>query len=179
MAMARATLSERFWSKVDKSGDCWVWTGSRDLKGYGKINIGCTPTLAHRVSWQIKSGDIPEGLFVLHRCDNPPCVNPAHLFIGTAGDNVQDMMSKGRQRKGWIRCGKGHPMSGSNLYIQPKTGKRNCAACKLERTKKRRSSGYRHTENARARQLYAENLEESRRKGREKQCARAAKRKSQ
>lgn len=92
-------LTERFWRKVDKSAGpegCWPWTGSRHGFGYGFVSAGGKRRGAHRVSWELANGPIPDGLSVCHRCDNPPCVNPAHLFLGTVGDNTRDMMAKGR-----------------------------------------------------------------------------------
>ena len=100
------TLSVRFWDKVDTSAgmfDCWVWMGSRNPDGYGNISIQNKSKSAHRISWEIHNGRIPKGLHVLHRCDNPPCVNPSHLFLGTNADNVADMNAKGRQRPGLPR----------------------------------------------------------------------------
>lgn len=96
--MARP-LNERFWAKVaiGAEDECWPWSGAAAAHGYGHVwgeknkNVG-----AHRVSWELHNGPIPDGLDVLHRCDNPPCVNPAHLFLGTATDNGRDMVSKGR-----------------------------------------------------------------------------------
>ena len=88
------TLEERFWAKVDKSGDCWEWTGAKDR--YGQIGHNQKVKAAHRVSWEIHNGAIPDGMCVLHRCDNPPCVRPDHLFIGTMADNCKDRDSKGR-----------------------------------------------------------------------------------
>ena len=94
------TLEERFWEKVDKTGDCWVWTGATS-KGYRKISVNGKMQLAHRVSYELYNGDIPEGeghhgMCCLHRCDTPACVNPAHLFLGTQPENVRDMEEKGR-----------------------------------------------------------------------------------
>lgn len=95
---------QRFWSRVDKSGECWEWTGTRGWRGYGRININRitgtrSPQLAHRVSWMLATGVLPSPEdCVLHRCDNPPCVRPEHLFLGTKKDNVDDMIAKGRQR---------------------------------------------------------------------------------
>jgi hypothetical protein len=76
---------------------CWIWTGSRHKFGYGYIRHEGRTLLAHRVSWQLSKGEIPSGLCVLHRCDNPPCVNPAHLFTGDHADNAADKVSKGRE----------------------------------------------------------------------------------
>lgn len=87
---------ERFWAKVDKSGECWEWTGCKQPSGYGKFRINSQHHRAHRVAWQLTYGDIPSDLLVCHHCDNPSCVNPAHLFLGTQKDNVQDSVRKGR-----------------------------------------------------------------------------------
>jgi hypothetical protein len=100
-------LTERFWSHIDKDGPipehrpelgpCWLWTGSTDNHGYGGINPGHGhPIKAHRVSWEIHNGPIPENLGVLHKCDNPPCVNPMHLWLGTHQENMADRDAKGR-----------------------------------------------------------------------------------
>jgi hypothetical protein len=97
-------LEDRFWEKVDKSGDCWLWTGARDQHGYGSLSVAhegrerrrSVPVKASRVSWQIHNGPIPAGMWVLHRCDNPPCVRPDHLFLGTQLDNMRDASAKGR-----------------------------------------------------------------------------------
>lgn len=94
-----APLEERFWAKVDKSGECWLWLGSRNEEGYGRIGIGGSgnTAAAHRLSWEMANGQkIPSDLVACHKCDNPPCVNPAHIFIGTKKDNAQDAARKGR-----------------------------------------------------------------------------------
>ncbi len=101
------SLQKRFESKyaADQSG-CWVWTASVTRHGYGQIRVGSmkdgsrTMTKAHRVAWAVRYGPIPDGLWVLHRCDNRRCVNPNHLFLGTHEDNMADMMRKGREARG-------------------------------------------------------------------------------
>lgn len=94
----------RFWSFVDPSGGteaCWPWTGGRDFKdGRGRFWIAGTTEYAPRLVWTFVHGEIPEKLHVLHKCDNPPCCNPQHLFLGTLSDNTQDMLRKGRGRYG-------------------------------------------------------------------------------
>ena len=126
------TTKERFWEKVDKSGDCWKWIAHL-LKGYGRFRLNNKTWSAHRVSWTLHYGEIPEGMCVLHRCDNPGCVNPEHLFLGTRTDNMKDRDQKGRGSNGnkyKTFCKRGHPLSGDNLYIVPKAGTRQCHKCK-------------------------------------------------
>lgn len=89
---------ERFWAKVDKAGECWIWTGWQRGKGYGGFETESgTKVSAHRYSYEMAFGPVPAGLHVCHRCDNPPCVRPEHLFAGSNGDNMKDMYRKGRR----------------------------------------------------------------------------------
>lgn len=92
------SLVRRFWKKVSKTKGCWLWTGHTIRGGYGVMRYTSSnrATTAHRISYEIHVGPIPDGMFVLHRCDVPACVNPAHLFLGTQFDNMRDMVAKGR-----------------------------------------------------------------------------------
>jgi hypothetical protein len=102
----KVPLEKRFWSKVNKNAPngCWEWTGS-NTHGYGQIWVNGRLHRANRVSYEIHFGEIPDGLFVCHKCDNPACINPDHLFLGTNSDNMKDCSLKGRigfQKYPWI-----------------------------------------------------------------------------
>lgn len=97
-----STLEERFWQNVDRGDEtgCWLWIGYRDAEGYGHLSAWPTVIAAHRFSFELAHGPIPDGMAVRHRCDNPPCVNPAHLEQGTAIDNNRDKALRGRDATG-------------------------------------------------------------------------------
>lgn len=108
-AMRRGPIGEPLRDKIermsfpDPNSGCWLWTGCVTPKGYGYVGpkVSSGSRFAHRISWEAANGPVPDGMFVLHRCDNPPCVNPAHLFLGTARDNTEDMVRKGRMKAVW------------------------------------------------------------------------------
>jgi hypothetical protein len=98
---------EKYFDPIVIHDACWLWKGCRDKDGYGKLTVmrpsgksSYRPVGAHRISWEIHFGEIPEGMLVLHRCDTPRCVNPAHLFLGTPNDNMQDKVKKKRHSFG-------------------------------------------------------------------------------
>lgn len=95
--LADEKFADRFWSKVDPTGDCWLWTAYTKPDGYGQFTVRKGKFYnAHAVSYALTAGPVPPGMVVCHRCDNPPCVNPDHLFLGTHRDNMHDMSAKGR-----------------------------------------------------------------------------------
>lgn len=127
-------LEARFWRSIVRDGvtDCWLWSKGTTIFGYGQFGAGSLgidrrKLLAHRFSFEIHHGPIPHGLCVLHRCDVPACVNPAHLFVGTKKDNALDRTAKGRSINGNTRrthCLKGHPFD-----RRLPNGERRCSIC--------------------------------------------------
>lgn len=154
-------IEDRFWEKVVKTASCWLWTGSAGGFGYGQLHSGTKYNRkllrTHRLSWEIHNGKVPDGLCVLHKCDNPKCVNPDHLFLGTHKDNAQDCMKKGRFVPGGYRrlthCKNGHEFTEENTRISSE-GRRMCKACAVARYP---------AVNAKQRKKYAEDAKTKRR----------------
>lgn len=107
------TQEERYWKKVKigKEDECWEWTGYRDRDGYGQVWWDSHGQYAHRVAWQIANGPVPDGFLVCHTCDNPPCCNINHLFLGSHAENMADRDRKGRQASGDQNGSRLHPES--------------------------------------------------------------------
>jgi hypothetical protein len=138
-------VAERFYAKVRETQDCHLWTKAVDRKGYGRFGIG-QPTrtfFAHRVAIALAGVVPPDGLMVCHSCDNPPCVRPDHLFVGTHEDNMLDWRKKG-YRSGALCCSHGHPWTEANTqwYLWEKNGYylRRCRACERERYRSRKGN---------------------------------------
>lgn len=121
-----------FWMRVDRRGpdECWAWTGAVSAYGRG-LFCPCKPGwFAPRVAWAIANGQDPEAAEVCHSCDNPNCVNPAHLWLGSHSDNMRDAATKGRLQKELPAvCCRGHSMNGSNVRLRRDNGNRICRAC--------------------------------------------------
>lgn len=147
-------MRRRFERKVVRNGECWAWAGAKTPEGYGTIrNERGKTEKAHRVAWRLHVGEIPKGgghhgMCVLHRCDNPWCVNPAHLFLGSNRDNAIDRQSKGRTKslelgpkKNAARptCPHGHPVNDANTGRR-RTGSRYCRVCQAARSRANRKA---------------------------------------
>ena len=127
-----------------EEGKCWNWQGSFQSRGYGQIMDNYKQVFVHRYSWKLSNGPIPDGLCILHKCDNTTCVNPDHLFLGTNKDNSIDMSNKGRHANSKkTHCPNGHEYNEKNTYLWlKKDGKsdRSCRTCRRDRKRAARRS---------------------------------------
>jgi len=123
----------RFWAKVDKSGDCWLWLAGLNAGGYGQFQLDGTACLAHRVAYQMLVGPIPDGLCIDHLCRVRHCVNPAHMEVVTWRENTQRGLAGARQRA-VTHCRAGHFYDETNTYTW--RGMRHCRECKRERKRR-------------------------------------------
>ena len=127
---------KRFWAKVDKKSEneCWKWNASKNNKGYGQFGVNKIAKSTHRISYIIHKGEIPKGLMICHTCNNPPCVNPNHLYAGTGKDNAQQAVKDGLlapQQK--THCINGHEFTEENTFLRVRKGRgttRVCRECK-------------------------------------------------
>jgi len=129
--LCNTSITKRFWkyTNVRDREHCWNWTGYIQPNGYGEVSVHSKQMGAHRLSWIIHYGKIPDSFCVCHKCDNPSCVNPNHLFIGTYKDNVHDMMNKNR-----YSCARGEKVGGAKLtesQVREIRTRHNCSANKL------------------------------------------------
>lgn len=129
-----------FFQKVLKTQFCWIWVGAKTDDFYGRVRVNKRSIGAYRLSYLIHIGPIQEGLLVCHKCDNPMCVNPDHLFVGSMSDNIKDCVLKKRHGSylkmiGKKECGRGHEWIEQNIYSR-KNGKKECLICKKMRRQK-------------------------------------------
>ena len=131
-------MHEKMLSKINKTDSCWLWTGKPNQNGYGRLRINKKTVLAHRLAYELWVGTIPlDKPNVLHHCDNPPCVNPEHLFVGTQADNIKDMVAKGRNISPQAlktHCPSGHEYNKINTRIKS-NNHRICKVCDRNRKK--------------------------------------------
>lgn len=147
--------------KVDEKTGCWIWQLSTDKNGYGITELNSKKEAAHRVYYKKYKGLVPDKLLVLHKCDNPPCVNPEHLFLGTQKQNIQDAINKGRFYGGTeTHCVRNHEYTEGNTGYNSKSNLRFCKNCKKQSDERRKESyRARHNEIVRAYKLRKKNKE--------------------
>jgi len=127
------SVMERFTAHLEeRPNGCVEWTGGLDDHGYGRISVNGKNVYTHRFAWELVNGPIPDGMFICHHCDNPPCCNPDDLFVGTHDDNMADKVAKGRTRNGRelrTHCPDGYPYDAGNTYLTTNGG-RACWVCR-------------------------------------------------
>lgn len=144
-ARGKAAALGRLLSKceVAESG-CWVWMGSRNTLGYANTVLKNQRWMAHRLAWVLAKGRIPTGKFICHKCDNPSCINPEHLFVGDHTENQRDMVAKGRHTKQVAVCLRGHPFDTENTKLYTDchgSTHRRCIECERGRWARERAAG--------------------------------------
>jgi len=136
------SIRRKFWSRVSKSSWCWFWTGPKIPTGYGRVWMRLRGVrireYAHRVAYMIACGPIADGAYVCHKCDNPSCVRPSHLFVGSARDNAHDALRKGRMRPGGKRvlagcCARGHALTDASRVPRGDGYRMMCRLCRIDR----------------------------------------------
>jgi len=136
--------SRRFWAKVNKEADngCWEWTAATSNKGYGQFGVNKIAKSTHRISYIIHKGEIPGGLMICHTCNNPPCINPNHVYAGTSSDNMKQSVREMRHfEQSKTHCKNGHEFNQENTFLRDRKGRgitRVCRSCKRDAERKRR-----------------------------------------
>lgn len=131
------TIEDRFWSKVERSDDCWTWTGAKTRRnnGYGRFRFNGDLYVAHRVAYELLRGPIADGLVIDHLCRNTLCVNPDHMEIVTQTENIRRGEAPSAINGRKTHCIRGHELTGDNVWIHQHTGYRLCKVCRKMRDK--------------------------------------------
>lgn len=141
--MTNKRLLDRFWAKVDRSGGCWIWIGCRGSRNYGWFSYNGRMVAAHRFSYELAYGPIPDGLFCCHHCDTPPCVRPDHLFVADHVANMSDMRMKGRSAKGDMNGTRQHA---DRVVFGERHGRAKLTDGQIDEIRSKKASGVRSRE---------------------------------